>query len=133
VSTLIPTNLDLTLKDRVLLANQYRILEKLYPSEADYYRNIVEVRESGYTFDYHLLTEHFSPCLTAEECREIRDILEMHRMIHNALQDTTDRSGIDPDRITFKGFDLNNEGRYFGTPSFFCMLRGGGLNLTAMI
>jgi uncharacterized protein YfbU (UPF0304 family) len=51
--------MELTLKDRLVLANQYRILAALYPGEAAHFEKCREAVENGYALDYGELTPEF--------------------------------------------------------------------------
>lgn len=42
---------DLSLKERLFLVNQFRILEALYPDEAEYYAIQREAVSAGYTLN----------------------------------------------------------------------------------
>ncbi len=52
--------MDLSLKDRIIISNQLRILEALYPDEADWYANHRKAVEQGYKLHYGWIAEHFS-------------------------------------------------------------------------
>ena len=116
--------MDLDLKDRIILANQYRILEKLNPDEADHYAQNVKILESGYALDYARFGEHFSEEMSVDDCREVRDILDMYRSLKNAYSELTDKNGIDPTDWDFRGFDGNDEGSQFSYASFLIEVQG---------
>ena len=59
-------DITLTLKERLLLANQYLILEKLYPDEAEHYAELRKVVERGYALEYIDLVEQFSEELSKQ-------------------------------------------------------------------
>ncbi len=88
-----------------------KILEALYPDEAEYYRNHREALESGYEFQYEWIVEHFSEGLNSEACKEVLDILEMyHRMIMKFRELNNDQKAeIGIEEVIFPGFDGNNE------------------------
>ncbi len=106
-------DITLTLKERLLLANQYLILEKLYPDEAEHYAELRKVVERGYALEYIDLVEQFSEELSKEDCLEVHDILDMHRALHDAYGRLEDKSGINADEIRFQGFDANEETRQY--------------------
>ena len=96
--------------DRMILSNQYRILEALYPHQADEYSRAREAIESGYTFEYERLIEHIrEDGLSEEECREIREIMKMFSSLKASYNNLEDKSGIDEWRMTFHGFSGNEE------------------------
>jgi uncharacterized protein YfbU (UPF0304 family) len=102
-------DMDLTKKDRLIIANQLKILEKLYPDEADYYSKHRTAVEHGYKLHYEWLVEHFYDEMSEDECREVLDILNMYRALRFSYDNLEDKSGIEEEDIRFKGFDGNNE------------------------
>lgn len=57
--------MDLTREQRWILANQYRILERLYPNEAECHAKAREVLENGYEFNYDWIAQHISKMTSA--------------------------------------------------------------------
>lgn len=96
--------------ERLLLSNQYRILEALYPDDAEYYENNRKAVEEGFELHYSDLLEGLSENeLSTAECREVIDILSMYRALTFSYQKIEDKSGINSYYIKFDGFDLNDE------------------------
>ncbi len=115
----------LTRTERLLLANQYLILEKLCPEEAESYAKWREALESGYQLHYGWLAEHiYEEEMTDAECREVVDILDMHRALKRAYESLADKSGIEEWRVKFRGFDGNNECKQMGYARYFCAIDG---------
>jgi uncharacterized protein YfbU (UPF0304 family) len=76
-SAVVP-NEKLTRVERTLLRNQYAILEKLDPENADRYARLRQVVERGYTIFYsEALVDEGE--LSAEDCRYVMDVLDMFR------------------------------------------------------
>ncbi|MDQ7814217.1 MAG: YfbU family protein [Patescibacteria group bacterium] len=114
-----------TRTERLLLANQYRILEKLYPDEAGSYATWREALESGYELHYGWIAEHiYEDVMTDAECREVVDILDMHRALKRAYEALADKSGIEEWKVKFSGFDGNNECKQMGYARYFCAIDG---------
>lgn len=111
--------MELNEKERFIIANQLKILEKLYPEEADYYAKHRKAVEHGYQLHYPWLVEHFYEEMTEGECQEVLDILEMYRAITFSFKELQDKSGIDEGRVRFSGFDGNNEGKQFSYAQYF--------------
>lgn len=102
--------MNLDLKDRLILANQYRILAALYPDDAEYYKRNEEIVENGYEIAYDWLSESISSGGMSEAaCREVMNILDMFRKLGYAYEELPDKSGIDAREVRFSGFDGNNE------------------------
>lgn len=120
--------MELSRTERWMLANQYRILEALYPDEADAFAEAREALESGYELHYRWLAERIYDApdtMTAEECTEVVDILDMHRALKRSYEALSDKSGIEEYAIQFHGFDGNNETKQLAYARFFCNLDGG--------
>ncbi len=116
--------MELSRKDRWVLSNQYRILEALYPDEADGFRQTREALESGYALHYdpqHIYEDE----LSVDQCREVLDILDMHRALHFSFRNLQDTQGIDKRNVEFDGFDGNNETSYLGYARYYWGLDGG--------
>jgi uncharacterized protein YfbU (UPF0304 family) len=89
--------------ERLLLFNQYRILERLDPDGADTYRKNQDTLAHGYELEYSdILRNVYDPPLSEEACSEAIDVLAMFEAIG--------RSGAgDEDGGTFSGYDGNAE------------------------
>ncbi|MBV9521483.1 MAG: YfbU family protein, partial [Alphaproteobacteria bacterium] len=57
--------------DRIILSNQYRILERLDPTNAEIYAANCRVLESGYELNYQSLDERFADGLNSDQCNEL--------------------------------------------------------------
>jgi hypothetical protein len=101
--------MDLSLTERVIIANQFKILEKLYPDEAEYYSNYRKALECGYKLHYADIVENFYDEMSEEDCREVIDILDMYRALTYSYNRLPDKAGIDERDIHFDGFDGNEE------------------------
>ena len=101
--------MELSDKDRLIISNQLRILEALYPDEADYYAVQRKAVEQGYQLHYSELTAGFFDEMSLERCQEVLDILEMYRVLTFSAAELND-PGIDENYyLRFKGFDGNYE------------------------
>src|SRR5579862_8619340 len=67
--------LKLSSAERVILANQFRILEILNPEEREEFVQKREIVEKGYLAHYSELNRWFSPEMPSDESREVIDIL----------------------------------------------------------
>lgn len=106
--------LHLTKTERVILANQYRLLEALVPDEADYFAQRREIVERGYAIHYSEIDGWFYEEMEPEASREILDILNMFRFISNAA----DRKLSVSAKLRFEGFDGNEESSELGYVTF---------------
>ncbi|AUX31951.1 MULTISPECIES: YfbU family protein [Sorangium] len=113
--------MKLTKLERLILSNQYRILEALYPKQG--YDRSREIVENGYEQDYERLAEHIDDdVVTTEESKEVRDILHFHRILKQSYDKLDDKSGIEPESIEFAGFDGNDdqESKLLGYVRYYC-------------
>ena len=104
-----------SLTERLILANQYRIMELIDPESSDHYGRIQDALRSGYELEYANLVSGFlqgADAMTAEECREVFDILDTFRVLGRAYDALEDKSDIDEGDIRFAGFDGNHEKQY---------------------
>jgi uncharacterized protein YfbU (UPF0304 family) len=111
--------MELSKMDRLSLSFQLKILEKLYPEEADYYAQNRKAIEEGYALHYDWLFEHIYEGLNVEECKEVLDILDMYRAITFSIEDIEDKTDLDSPFIKFSGFDGNNESKQMAYTRYF--------------
>ncbi|MBM7644067.1 uncharacterized protein YfbU (UPF0304 family) [Scopulibacillus daqui] len=95
--------MELSKVERLILFNQFSILEQLNAKDApySYYK---EILEHGYTYNYDELVEFLLDDVPREVCDEVWDILQMHRSIIHSYNNLESK-----DDIKFKGFDGNEE------------------------
>ena len=113
--------------ERVMIYNQFKILEKLYPDEAESYAERAEVVENGYELHYDWIFEHIGEERVDEEMsREILDTLAMFEAIQDAMGrgDAAEFESV-KHFAKFHGYDGNNENAYSAYAEFFCRSNGG--------
>lgn len=105
-------------KERLSLINQYLILEKLYPEEADNFAEYRQVLTEGYESHYSDIFDHLYEGLSECQCSEVLSILNMYRY----LNDTSNELSFDRVQshawFKFKGFDGNNESHQLSYVNF---------------
>ncbi|MGE8037952.1 YfbU family protein [Lysinibacillus sp. JNUCC-51] len=113
----------LSMKDRLMIANQYEILSRL--TNDDYekrqYENLRDIFVSGYSKYYSLATEWFSEEVNPVECKFVVEVLNLYRDLYFSWSRNEEaRKIIDEDEVLFKGFDLNDdvEVKYFSFYKF---------------
>ena len=112
--------MKLTIKDRLILANQYKILEALYPKEANEYAKHRKAIEQGYALHYSWTVEWFYDEMSEDDCQEVIDILNMYRAIWFSYLAIEDKSGVEDEyMLKFKGFDGNEESSQYGYAEYF--------------
>ena len=111
--------MELDRKERLVLHNQYLILDKLYPNQS-YDRN-AEIVSDGYAAEYdHLILHIFEPGLSVQDCKFVRDVMYMFMRLKWAYEDLPEGEKADVPKhgITFSGFDGNNETELMGYARF---------------
>lgn len=111
--------MKLSRTDRWILANQYRIMAKLYPESAAAYQDNAVALERGYTHAIERAGEHIVRDDTDHhESAEVDEILAMFNEVQRSYRTLDDRFGIDEGRVQFAGFDGETEGDYLGYAHF---------------
>jgi uncharacterized protein YfbU (UPF0304 family) len=113
----------LTWTERVMLHNQFRILELLDPARAEEYQQKQEIVGKGYEALYATLNEKVSgepaPKSVSEE---VHEILELFRTLHNSARTIGGVEGTP--FIKFRGFDGTNEPAHYGYAIFVIEKQG---------
>lgn len=113
-------HVKLSWKERLMLSNQLKILEKLYPEEAEDLAKYRKAIDEGYELHYGD-AQHICPdkeCLPAEQCQEVLDILDMYRALTFSYQKLK-KPRIEVSEIEFPGFDGNNETEQMAYARYF--------------
>lgn len=111
--------MQLSKLERLTLANQYLILEKLYPEEAKSYKLLRTALEDGYAIHYGNLTEHIYDELSEEDCRFVLDVLSMYRAINDVVTKTENKQIQANYYSKFNGFDGNEETKYYSYCKYY--------------
>ena len=122
----------LTLTERLLLANQLRILELLDPAEASHYKQQRQAIEDGYELEYGGIAQSISSTpMSTDECSAVMDVLDMYRDLTFSARSANADGG----EVRFPGFDGNNEPRELGYVMYLFsaerwkeLQRDGGVN-----
>ncbi len=96
--------------ERIILANQYKILARLYPDSAKKYTQFKKIVEGGFETEYPRLRAGFADDSDPESCQEVANILEMFRALDIASKSLGDLSDLKTHRMKFQGFDGHHEG-----------------------
>ena len=113
---------ELTLKERLFLSNQYRILEALFPDEADAYAVRREALEQGYELLYDWEVTHINDgedVLTREEALEVWDTFDMFDSLKRSADNLGKPEWLSEQRdSSFLGYDGNNETKFMAFCSY---------------
>jgi len=104
-----------SLTDRINLANQFRILERLDPEQAKEHAKKAEILESGFEGQYGVIFGRFEEkYLSAEDCI----LVEKTLLLHSWLMDWKDKTNIDVSEYSQALFDANSETDYLSYGQF---------------
>lgn len=98
---------DLTNAERLILANQYKILSHLEKNES--YARLSDELLEGHEWLYSDALGNVSEVMPTEDADHVITILGIFGDLRDSYAHLVDKSGIDPDDVTFRGFDGNNE------------------------
>lgn len=128
----VQNEVSLSVKERLILSNQYDILSKLTKDEheKEWYQRQYDVIKNGYETLYEDLLDTIYNPMSKKECTFVIDIIEVYACITNALQCYTDKKLIEKFHLRkvsnkyiypFPGFDHNDsvEMRYSSFAKFF--------------
>lgn len=111
--------MKLTRSERWILANQFKILAKLSPNEAESYEKALIIIERGYVEQYEWLAERIVETEMSEmKCKDVLNILDMFDALRVGYETLADKTDVDEAWIKFPGFDENSEGDYYNYASF---------------
>jgi uncharacterized protein YfbU (UPF0304 family) len=113
-------NMELSAAEKLLLANQYEILKRVDPAQAQRCDLLLTCIYEGYDDDLQALLPHFEESLDEQVRVEVREILEMFRALYPPRHAS---HSIEPPAI-FAGFDGNEESDYYAYARFLLEDRG---------
>lgn len=111
--------MELSKLERLNIINQFLILEKLYPEEADYYEKHRIALQHGYTLHYSWIFENLWDDLSEADCRLVLDTLDVHRAMSFSYKKLESKTNIRETQIEFSGFDGNNESHHLAYARYF--------------
>lgn len=117
--------MDISVKERILLINQYEILKRLDKNNTKHYDELIEILSSGYSIFYNQIEGVLLDEMQESEGRIVLDILSVYRIIESyKKKNPNDKDIVDHLWSTFKGFDGNEEAEYLGFTQFLLNNQG---------
>lgn len=104
--------LNLTDKERLILANQYEIMSMLDKHSADYYLLMSETLKAGHKWLYDQYFDVLSENLSDDDAQYVLKILGIYSDLRDSYAQLEDKSDIEEKALNFLGFDGNNECEY---------------------
>lgn len=115
---------DLSLKDRLILSNQYRILELLDKERASEHVEHRAVLTHAQETHYVTLLEDFSNALNLDVTREVMDILAMFTRLRLSYDHLGGPASIVEEGIEFSGFNPEFEAEALSYAQFYMQKLG---------
>lgn len=115
--------LELSMKERLNLINQYKILHELADKdslEKEEYKNLIEILESGYARYYSMAISSISEEeLSEKECEAVVDILDLYSDLYFYWNNDEEiQNNINKSKVLFKGFDGQEAKKYLDLYKF---------------
>lgn len=104
--------------ERWMISNQLRILEALYPEDAESLAIRREAIECGYEFAYDINPPVDPDTMSEDEGREVWDTLDMFRAIDQSIRKLGTNDFENHPKRKFRGYDGNNETRFMAFTSY---------------
>lgn len=122
--------MKLTKLERLLLSNQLKILEKVDPDNSDSYLEQRKALEEGFAGEYESLFAGLDDELDENGCEEVKNILQMYRILTYSSQKLPASSQIKSHPyLIFRGFDGNNEPKEYVYTQYLIIDLGGWTEL----
>lgn len=115
------SKIELSQFERLILVNQMRILEALYPDDAESIAVQREAIEHGYEMFYRWQMEHIytgGDVMTAEESIEVWDTFDMFDAINRAIEKYDKPEYREHFAAKFSGYDGNNESKFMAFAAY---------------
>ncbi|MDU8925072.1 YfbU family protein [Pasteurellaceae bacterium LIM206] len=117
--------MEMSITQRLILANQYKLMGLLDPTNAQKYQRLERIVKGGFALELKELDKEFSN-ISEEECRIVLDTLEMYNALqvsYNNLPDN-DKSALNPHRLQFVGYCAVREKKYLDYLRFITSVEG---------
>lgn len=101
---------SLSIAERQILVNQFRILSKM-ESNPQEYETKIEILENGYTEQYYEVFDVNTEEIPLNVCEETSQILTMYRRINNCIKQLSEveKTALNLDTIAFEGFNAKRD------------------------
>lgn len=105
----------LSTAERLILTNQYKLLNAAGMPEAGQHDDLITILEAGYELQINEFLERAeSEAMSESECRFVLNVMDMFDILHTSWQqlDEVEQHEIAEWRVTFGGFDGEHERKY---------------------
>lgn len=104
--------MKLTKAERLILANQYRILAHLDSQDAKSYERHVEALESGFESAIEALFSSIFDGIDSRDCSLVVRAMALYDALQRSQKNLAEGAGVSTEDVRFPGFDGNNETEY---------------------
>ncbi|MFZ7305882.1 YfbU family protein [Avibacterium avium] len=115
--------MEMTSTQRLILANQYKLMGLLDPNNAAKYARLETIVKGGFGLELKELDKEFSN-LSEQECQTVRDTLEMYHALHVSYSNLGDTTTVTPHRLQFAGYCAVREKKYLNYLRFITTTEG---------
>ncbi|PJG81920.1 YfbU family protein [Caviibacterium pharyngocola] len=115
--------MEMTSTQRLILANQYKLMGLLEPNNAKKYQRLEAIVKGGFGLELKELDKEFSD-ISEEECRTVLDTLEMYHALQVSYNNLGDKSSVTPHRLQFAGYCAVREKKYLNYLRFITGTEG---------
>lgn len=95
--------MEMTSTQRLILANQYKLMSLLDPTNAQKYQRLETIVKGGSGLELKELDKDFSD-ISETECRIVLDTLEMYHALQVSYNNLADKSALNAHRLQFAGY-----------------------------
>mgnify|MGYP002651650874 CR=1 FL=1 len=92
--------------ERLLLANQYKMLNQLFPNQG--YDQIEESIRKGF-YDYDSLVEDIKNVVEKEYLKETEDALDLYNVLQRSVEILGSQSPVTEEKVLFPGYGVSGE------------------------
>lgn len=110
--------MELSPLERWMVSNQLRILEQLYPGDAENFAVQREALEEGYELAYSINLPIDSDTMSVEDCSEVWDTLDMFLAIDSSIRILDTDPFENHSLRKFCGYDGNEETKFMAFTSY---------------
>lgn len=115
--------MEMTTIQRLILANQYKLLGLLDPANEKQYTRAEMIVRGGFERELKALSQDFSE-ISEQDCQAVLDTLEMYKALHVSYNNLADKSGVTPHRLMFAGYCAVREKKYLNYLRFISGVEG---------
>lgn len=115
--------MEMTTIQRLILANQYKLLGLLDPANEKQYTRAEMIVKGGFERELKALSQDFSE-ISEQDCQTVLDTLEMYKALHVSYNNLADKSGVTPHRLMFAGYCAVREKKYLNYLRFISGVEG---------